>query len=116
MSTGMGISFIVVGAILVFALTARSPHWVNLQIVGVILILAGVLGMVLPRLRRSAAYPDMLSRWVLPGQFRKAGTLDAGKDPVNEEGGPSLLVRELSPGDPPTLADDILRLEHDPPL
>jgi|ERR1022692_221894 hypothetical protein len=52
MSYGMCIALIVAGAILRFALTARSPHGLNVHVVGVILILAGVLGLVLPLLAR----------------------------------------------------------------
>jgi hypothetical protein len=50
MSIAVGIVLMTatVGAILLLALTAGSPHWLNLRIVGVILILAGVLGPALP--------------------------------------------------------------------
>jgi hypothetical protein len=67
MRTGTGIFLITVGAILLFALRAGSPHWLNLQIVGVILILAGVLGLLLPPLARGPLKPDRLRRWVIPG-------------------------------------------------
>jgi hypothetical protein len=53
MRTGTGIFLLTAGAILLFALKSGSPHWLNLQIVGVILILAGGLGLLLPRLARS---------------------------------------------------------------
>jgi hypothetical protein len=95
MSVGAGILLISSGAVLVFALTG-SPHWLNLRIVGVILILAGVLGLVLPRLARrprpwsrSLALPDQ------PGELA----------PASE----SALIRQ--PGgidDRPPLADEIL--------
>jgi hypothetical protein len=65
MRTGTGILLITVGAILLFAL-AGSPHWLNLHIVGVILILAGVLGLLLPPLARGPLKPDRLRRWVVP--------------------------------------------------
>jgi hypothetical protein len=52
MSYGVCIALIVAGAVLRFALTARSPHGLNVQVVGVILILAGVLGLILPFLPR----------------------------------------------------------------
>ncbi|HUD37154.1 MAG TPA: hypothetical protein VMR14_09670 [Streptosporangiaceae bacterium] len=52
MSNGMCIALIVVGAVLRFALTARSPHGLNVHVVGIILILAGVLGLILPFLAR----------------------------------------------------------------
>jgi hypothetical protein len=115
---GLGITLIVVGAVLLFALTAGSPPWLNLRIVGVILILAGAFGMALPRLGRRrpsrSNYPDRLSRWVLPGQFPARGE-SPGPDGDHDPGEP-LLIRELSAEDPPTLADDVLALEHDPPL
>jgi hypothetical protein len=117
MGLGLGISLIVVGAVLLFALTAGSPHWLNLRIVGIVLILAGAVGMALPRLGRRPSksnYPDRLSRWVLPGQF-PADDEPGGRDGKDDPGEP-LLVRELSAEDPPTLADDVLELEHDPPL
>jgi len=47
MRTGTGIFLITVGAILLFALRSGSPHWLNLQVVGVILMLAGGLGLTL---------------------------------------------------------------------
>ena len=116
MGAGLGISLTVIGAILVFALTG-SPHWLNFRIVGIVLIAAGTLGMALPgrRRRRTSVYPDRLSRWVLPGQF------PVGGDPASEASqGDELwtqpLVTQLSAEDPPTLADDILELEHDPPI
>jgi len=47
MSTGAGITLIAVGAILRFALAPGSPHGLNVHVVGVVLILAGVLGLLL---------------------------------------------------------------------
>jgi hypothetical protein len=66
MSTGTGIFLITVGAILRFALAGGSPHGLNLHIVGVILILAGILGLLLPPLARGPLKPDRLRRWVVP--------------------------------------------------
>ena len=63
MSNGMCIALIVAGAVLRFALTARFPHGLNVHVVGVILILAGVLGLILsfltglPRDRRRRPTP-----------------------------------------------------------
>jgi hypothetical protein len=106
MSTGAGIFLITVGAILLFALTAdASPSWINLHIVGLILILAGVLGLTLPRLRR---YPDnRFRRWVVP-------MLPSG-DERPSAGEPDLIRRPGANGDYPTLADELLGDEHDPP-
>ncbi len=66
MSTGTAIILITVGAIFCFAITTDSPHWLNLHTVGVILILAGVLGLLLPPLARGPLKPDRLRRWVSP--------------------------------------------------
>jgi hypothetical protein len=47
MGTGAAITLIAVGAVLRFALAPGSPHGLNVHVVGVVLILAGVLGLVL---------------------------------------------------------------------
>jgi len=47
MSTGAGITLIAAGAILRFAVATTSTHGLNIHIVGVILILACVLGLLL---------------------------------------------------------------------
>ena len=73
MRTGTGIFLLTAGAILLFALRSGSPHWLNLQIVGVILILAGGLGLLLPRLARSRRDGGWLRRWVRPGQPEDLG-------------------------------------------
>ena len=54
MSTGAGITLIAVGAILRFALPAGSPHSLNVHVVGVVLILAGVLGLLLSLLAQAS--------------------------------------------------------------
>ena len=86
MRTGTGIFLLTAGAILLFALRSGSPHWLNLQIVGAILILAGGLGLLLPRLARSRPDHDWLRRWVRPGQSEDLGvpfiTADQGRRPA----------------------------------
>ncbi len=52
MRTGTGIFLIAAGAVLRFAVAAGSPHGLNVHVVGYVLILAGVLGLLLPRLTR----------------------------------------------------------------
>ena len=47
MSTGAAITLITAGAVLRFALAPGSPHGLNVHVVGVVLILAGALGLVL---------------------------------------------------------------------
>jgi hypothetical protein len=106
MRTGTGIFLITAGAILLFALKSGSPHWLNLHIVGVILILAGALGLTLPRLARARRDGDWLRRWVRPGQPEDLGVpfitadQDAGDQPSQA---PDTSV--------PTLADDLLSYE-----
>ena len=46
-SSGVGITLIAVGGILRFALAGGSPHGLNVHVVGVVLILAGVIELVL---------------------------------------------------------------------
>jgi hypothetical protein len=53
MSIAVGIAFIVVGAILKFAVTGGKIGGLELHAVGVILMLAGVVGMLLPVLLRN---------------------------------------------------------------
>ena len=52
MSTGVGVTLMAVGAILRFALPAGSPHGLNVHVVGVVLILAGVVQLLLSLLLR----------------------------------------------------------------
>jgi hypothetical protein len=66
MSYGLCLALIVAGSVLRFALTVRSPHGLNVHVVGVILILAGVLGLILPFLARLPR--DRRRRPVPPGR------------------------------------------------
>ena len=106
MRTGTGIFLLTVGAVLVFALRSGSPHWLNLQIVGVILILAGGLGMLLPRLARSRREGDWLRRWVRPGQPE-----DLGVPVIAADQGGGGLPAQFPDASAPTLADDLLTFE-----
>ncbi len=64
MSTGMGLFLIAAGAILLFALPTGS-FGVNLHIVGVIVIVVGILGLLLPAVVQGPKL-DRLRRWVNP--------------------------------------------------
>jgi hypothetical protein len=104
MRTGTGIFLIATGAILLFALSAGSPHWLNLQVVGVILILAGAAGLLLPRLARGRPARDRLRRWVRPGQPPDSGGApDSGEAPagsgIDSNGDRPAPVRYASVGD-----------------
>jgi hypothetical protein len=107
MSTGAALFIIAVGAIMLFALTAAaSPSWINLHTVGIILILTGVLGLLLPRVKR---FPGgEFRRWVVP--------MTPQQDQPSGGGKTDLVRRPGVDGDYPTLADDLLREEHDPPI
>jgi hypothetical protein len=106
MRTGTGIFLITAGAILLFALRSGSPHWLNLQIVGVILILAGGLGMLLPRIARSRRDGGWLRRWVRPGQ-----TEDLGVPFIAANQGGAGLPAEVPDPSAQTLADELLSYE-----
>ena len=120
MRTGTGIFLITVGAILLFALKAGSPSWLNLHTVGIILILAGALGLLLPR--RSSVPRDRLRRWVVPrtSQVRDktwpGNNAPPGENPAAYGDRPVPVQDFGVNGDRPTLADDLLRLERDPPV
>jgi len=47
MSTGLGIALVAAGAILCFAVPATLIHGLNLRVAGVIVMLAGVVGLLL---------------------------------------------------------------------
>jgi hypothetical protein len=79
MSTSMGILIIAVGAILRFALKGGSPHGLNVHVVGVILILAGVLGLLLPGSARARVSRRWLrTRWDSPGEPQGHHDVPAG--------------------------------------
>ena len=61
MRTATGLALIAIGAILAFAVTT-SPSFLNLQVVGWILILTGVAGLVVPGGLRLAAAEGSGSR------------------------------------------------------
>ena len=60
----MGLFLIAAGAILLFALP-RGSFGVNLHIVGVIVMLVGILGLLLPAVAQGPG-PDRLRHWVNP--------------------------------------------------
>jgi hypothetical protein len=105
MSVTTGTVLMTVGAILVFAVTASSPGWLNLHIVGVILILAGVLGLAIPRLARSQG--TWHRRWL--------ASMMSQPRPASPAAGNMIRAPGVS-GGTRRLADDLLRREHDPPV
>jgi hypothetical protein len=101
-SAGAGILLIAIGAVLRFALTVGSPLGLNVHTVGVILILAGVVGLVLPGSARARLYPGWLrTRWISSGQaqpYPRPAASDAG-----------------GYDDRPAAAEDLPDFEYDPP-
>ena len=99
------------GAVSLFALRAGSPHWLNLHVVGVILILVGALGL-LPRLGRGQPHFDRLRRWERPGQPRDLDGASAGARPRSYDNQQASVRSTSLPGDSPTLVDDLLSFKH----
>jgi hypothetical protein len=91
MGTGTGIFLITAGAILRFALGAGSPHGLNVHVVGVILMLAGLLGLLLPRLAGGPLKPDRLRRWVRPNQAEAYDQAPTGVDAGVSDDRPALV-------------------------
>jgi uncharacterized protein DUF6458 len=80
MSIGGGITILILGAILTFALTG-SVRGVDLHIVGVILMLGGALGLLLPLLIRARA----------GGRRRPKGMTARSRQDVIDEGSHTLV-------------------------
>jgi hypothetical protein len=99
MRTGTGIFLITAGAVLRFALAAGSPHGLNLHVVGVILMLAGLLGLLLPPLARGPLKPDRLRRWVRPGQPEAHDQAPTGADAGVYDDRPALVQDRDVPDD-----------------
>jgi hypothetical protein len=107
MTVGVGTLLITLGAIFTFALTTASPSWLNLRAVGVILILAGVLGLAIPGVTRARS---ARSRRRVEPMLPESGD----ESPVDLE--KDLIRKPSSNGDRPTLADATLSREHNPPI
>ncbi|TVZ04782.1 hypothetical protein EAS64_08985 [Trebonia kvetii] len=106
MSTGAAITLITVGAILRFALAAGSPHGLNVHVVGIVLILAGILGLLLSLfLRGGSRRPRSLVRqgrggyYSLPGpSARLKRTKQAAAEDVAEVLGDNRFFAKDAPG------------------
>jgi hypothetical protein len=124
LSTGLCIFLLTAGAVFWLALPAGS-HWgINLNVVGIIVVCAGLLGLVLPRLPGIPAQADWLRRWVIPSGSTGFGRGPAGgyrngyddeQVTAGDERQPMVADLSAEPGRP-TLADDLLNAEKDPPL
>jgi hypothetical protein len=78
MGTGAGIALLAVGAILRFAVATTSTHGLNVHVVGVILMLAGALGLLLTLLVWGPLNPARRRR-------NSPGAYGAGAPPRDQE-------------------------------
>ena len=106
MSTRVGITLIAVGAILRFALAGGSPHGLNVHVVGVVLIVAGVLELLLsllmqagPRRMRSLVRQGRGGYYNLPGpNGRPERTRQAAAEDVAQVLGNDRFFASDAPG------------------
>jgi hypothetical protein len=115
MSIAAGIAFIVIGAILTFALKGGHIGELDLHAVGVILMLAGVVGILLPRLIRNRSRfsrPTIRSRQDVmdDGTRTVVEHTDGSQTLVEHDDGAQTFVEHFD-GDP-SLEDG--RRTHDP--
>jgi hypothetical protein len=87
MGTGAGIALLAVGAILRFAVATTSTHGLNVHVVGVILMLAGALGLLLTLLVWGPLNPARRRR-NSPGAYR-TGAPPRVEEPRFYQDGPS---------------------------
>jgi|SRR5580658_4640343 Domain of unknown function (DUF6458) len=93
MSTAAGIALIVVGAILTFAVKGGHIGDLDLHAVGVILMLAGIIGMLLPRLIRNR------SRFSRPTIRSRHDVMDDGTRTIVEHTDGSQTLVEHTDGE-----------------
>jgi hypothetical protein len=66
LSTGVGLFLIAVGAVLLFAVPAGSSLGINLHVAGIIIIVVGILGLLLPARAQGGRQSGGLRRWINP--------------------------------------------------
>jgi hypothetical protein len=84
-SSSVAITVIAVGAILRFALAGGSPHGLNVHVVGVVLILAGILGLLL----------SLLSLLVVAGPRRPHSLIRQGRGGYYRLPGPNARLKRM---------------------
>jgi hypothetical protein len=112
MSTSVVILLITVGAVLRLAVSARSVLGLNVHVVGIILVLAGVLGLLMPRLAHAPLSPDRLRRWVRPNQPEAYDEAPTGVDPGVYDDRPALVQDHGVPDDRGPLVEDLVGYEN----
>ena len=114
LSTGRCIFLLSIGAILSFAVPGGSHLGLNLHVVGVVVICAGLLGMILPRLPGVPVMKDRLRRWVVPSGSKGYGeSPEASYQEGEDDEQPMAEDVSAEPGRR-TLADDLLDAEDGP--
>jgi hypothetical protein len=103
MSTGAAITLIAIGAILRYAVATTSTHGLNLHAVGIILILAGVLGLLL-----SLLFTTLGRR-----RNRPASYSHPTQPPTYQDQPPAARTRPLYQDQPPVTSDQ--RVYQDQP-
>ena len=110
MRTASGLALVALGAILAFAVKGH-PSWLNIQVVGWVIMLTGVAGMLLPR----RGYGWLRRRMVLrrgPGGRPVVDRVEEKRYPPYVMLNPGSEVAddsEPAPGAPPTLVDQLDR-------
>jgi len=95
-SIAVGILLVAIGAVLRFALTVGTPRGLHVHDVGVILMLAGVVGLVLPGSSGGGLRSVWLrTRWISPAEPRGYGEAPAGADPGVSLDAPALQEDDL---------------------
>ena len=107
MSIAVGIAFIVVGAIFKFALTSGKIGGLDLHVVGVILIIAGIVGMILPMLiRNRSRFSRPISRSRQDVADERSRTVvehtDGSQTLVEHDDGAQTFVEHFDPGVAPS--------------
>jgi hypothetical protein len=97
-SIGAAVTLIAAGGILRFAVATTSTHGLNVHVVGVILILAGLLGLVLS-----------LLVWVLLNRRRN-------RPPGDGRAAPPLTRQRFPQDQPPAATGDRRVYQHQPPV
>ena len=116
-STAKCIFLLATGAVFWFALPADLGLGINLHVVGIIIACCGLLFLIWPRPQGISVHPDWLRRWVIPSGTNRLGAGPPGGYGATPGNGQQSMVADLSdePGRP-TLADNLLGAENDPPL
>ncbi len=81
-SIAVGLLFVAIGAVLRFVVTVGSPRVLHVHDVGVVLMLAGAVGMLLPGSSGGGLRSGWLrTRWISPAESQDYGEALAGADP-----------------------------------